>query len=147
MTQQILFIIVILIGAAYARHYGNNAKRNIEKFQMDKANDEYVRKLQFLDVNIFKELRNLNSGFDSESIKYFSEQDFRIVLNRIEQFNLGISGIEPWFNEAFYSVLVAEDVGSDPFDRNWYNQAFEQLKEENNNLIYAATYVVPTNLL
>ena len=147
MTQQILFIIVIFIGAAYARHHGNKAKRNIEKLQRDKAKDEDENKLQFLEVNIFNELRNLNSGFDSESIKYFSEKDFKIVLNRIQHFNLGISGIEPWLNGEFYNVLVAEDFGSNPFDPNWYNQAFEKLKKENNNLIYAATYVVPTNLL
>lgn len=37
MTQQILFLIVVLIGAYYARKYGNKAKRDIEKHNQNKA--------------------------------------------------------------------------------------------------------------
>ena len=37
MTQQILFLIVVLIGAYYARKYGNKAKRDIEKYNQNKT--------------------------------------------------------------------------------------------------------------
>ena len=40
MTQQILFLIMILIGAYYARKYGNKAKCDIEKFNKKKENDK-----------------------------------------------------------------------------------------------------------
>ncbi|CAD0006204.1 hypothetical protein [Flavobacterium salmonis] len=148
MTQQILFIIVILIGAFYARKYGRKAKSDIEKFQKCKANkEEYDKKLDYLNRNVFFGLENQNSGFDSESIKYFLEDDFKIILDRIEDLNLGVNGIEPWFDEEFYDVIVVEDWGNNPFDPNWYKKVFENLKEEKKNLLYAASYVVPLNLL
>ena len=144
MTQQILFIIVILIGAYYTSKYGKKAKFDIEKFQLNKANEEYDKKLDYLNQNIFYGLKNQNSGFDSESIKYFLEEDFKIVLDRVESLNAGISGIEPWFNEEFYNVLVVEDFGDNPFDSKWYKNAFDNFKKENKNLLYAASYVLPS---
>ena len=39
MTQQILFLMVVLIGAYYARKYGNKAKRDIEKYNQNKEQD------------------------------------------------------------------------------------------------------------
>ncbi len=42
-------------------------------------------KAAFLDKHIFHGLKNLNTGFDADSIKYFSEDDFQIVLKRIEK--------------------------------------------------------------
>lgn len=147
MTQQILFVLVILIGAFYARKHGNKAKSDIEKFEKNKADKEYEKKLNYLNRNVFFGLENQNSGFDSESIKYFLEEDFKIVLDRVENLNLGINGIEPWFDEEFYNVIVVEDYGNNPFDSNWYKSAFENLKKEKKNLLYAASYIVPLNLL
>ena len=40
MTQQILFLIVILIGVYYARKYGNKAKLDIEKYNQNKKQDK-----------------------------------------------------------------------------------------------------------
>ena len=54
-----------------------------------------MKKEKYLIENIFKELKNLNYGFDVKTIWYFSESDFEIVLNRIDELGLGIYGIEP----------------------------------------------------
>ena len=43
--QQILFLIVVLIGAYYARKYGNKAKRDIEKYNQNKEQDKIKNKL------------------------------------------------------------------------------------------------------
>ena len=43
-----------------------------------------MKKEEYLDAFIFKELSNLNTGFDAKAIKYFSKEDFKIVLNRVE---------------------------------------------------------------
>ena len=145
MAQQILFIIVILIGAFYARKYGKKSKSDIEKYQLNKANEKYDKKLSYLNQHVFYDLQNQNSGFDSESIKYFFEEDFKVVLDRVEKLNIGINGIEPWLNEEFYDVAVVEDYGNNPFDSNWYKNAFENFKKENKNLLYAASYVLPSN--
>ena len=64
-----------------------------------------MNKEAYLEEFIFKGLTNLNDGFDAESIKYFSQQDFETILNRIEEYGLGIYGIEPWKNGKFYDVI------------------------------------------
>jgi len=119
----------------------------LRSLKKNKADMEYEKKLDYLNRNVFFGLENQNSGFDSESIKYFLEEDFKIVLDRVESLNLGVNGIEPWFKEEFYDVIVVEDYGNNPFDSNWYKNAFENLKKEKKNLLYAATYVVPLDLL
>ena len=44
MTQQILFLMVVLIGAYYALKYGNKAKRDIEKYNQKKEQDSIKNK-------------------------------------------------------------------------------------------------------
>jgi len=102
---------------------------------------------EFLDNYIFRGLQNLNDGFDSSGIKYFSEDDFGEVLKRIKQYGLGVLGIEPWKNGAFYQVKVYEDFTEDATDSNWYMQAFQKFKEEKEGLLYAASYCIPGTLL
>ncbi len=98
-------------------------------------------KNDFLDKYIFFGLKNLNDGFDTESIKYFSETDFSIVLKRVEENNIGISGIEPWLNGEFYNVLTSEDYSANPIDPKWYWKAFEELKKKEKHLQYSASYL------
>ncbi len=102
---------------------------------------------KYLDKHIFVGLKNLNTGFDSPTIIYFSETDFQIVLERVKQNGLGIYGIEPWKNGEFFDVTVCEDFGKDPNDSNWYLQAFQDFKDTGESLQYAATYSIPDKLL
>jgi hypothetical protein len=106
-----------------------------------------INKFEFLRKYVFQGLNNLNDGFDSESIFYFSKEDFGIVLNRAEELNLEIFGIEPWLNGEFYDVKSFEAFNLDPSDANWYRKAFDEFKTGNKNLQYAATYGVPKELL
>lgn len=147
MTQQLLFLAVILIGAYYANKNGKKAKSNIERIQKKKEEDALLSQQDYLEKHIFYGLKNRNMGFDVETIHYFSEDDFAIVLQRIENLNLGINGIEPWSMGEFYDVVTFEDFESDPFDAGWYHKAFDKFRKENADLLYAATYEVPDNLL
>ena len=101
----------------------------------------------FLEKNIFKGLENINDGFDSESIFYFTAVDFEIVLDRIEKYGIGIFGIEPWLNGEFYDVLSYKDFSRDPADSKWYRKAFLSLKINGSKFQYAASYDVPEKLL
>jgi len=101
-------------------------------------------KLNYLIQNVFVGLENLNNGFDSQSIYYFSENDFEIVLDRVEKLGIKILGIEPWRNGEFYDVLGPDDFNS---DLKWYRKAFIKFKESGENLQYAATYKIPSILL
>ncbi|NQX91732.1 MAG: hypothetical protein HRT74_06340 [Flavobacteriales bacterium] len=87
-------------------------------------------------------MQNHNIGFDTPNIKYFSETDFLIVLERVEQHGLGISGIEPWKDGKMHDVLTSEDFNKDSKDPSWYWEAFKQFQDKERGLLYAATYVV-----
>jgi len=104
-------------------------------------------KEDYLNRNVFYGLENLNSGFDADSIKYFSESDFRIVLERVEKLGIGVMGIEPWKNGEFYDVLTCEDFNRTPEDSCWYTKALKRFTLRDSNLQYAATYLIPETLL
>ena len=106
-----------------------------------------LKKEEFLKSKIFFGLKNLNDGFDSESIYYFSESDFEIVLNRAEKYGIGIYGIEPWLEGDFYSVRVHEQLDAEPNDPKWYREAFSEFKKRGKNLQYSATYEIPNELI
>ena len=143
--KQYLFIIMILIGAAYARYYGRKAKIEIEEFNQKKDDRKRAEKIEYLKENVFFGLKNINDGFDTHSIYYFSQSDFEIIIDRVEKLGIGIMGIEPWLNGEFYDVKVAEDYGAVPKDSKWYRKAFTEFKEDNENLLYAASYKIPEN--
>ena len=106
-----------------------------------------MNKKKFLDKYIFAGLTNLNDGFDAETIKYFSEKDFEIVISRVEEYGLGITGIEPWLNGEFYSVTIYENYETSSTDPKWYKAAFQRFAKSGEELQYAATYFVPEDLL
>ncbi|WP_178988056.1 hypothetical protein [Winogradskyella schleiferi] len=106
-----------------------------------------MEQTEFLKKKIFTDLKNLNDGFDSESIQYFSETDFEIVLQRVEHFGIGIYGIEPWLNGKLFDVLGHEDYKKKATDPKWYNKAFSDFKKRQEGLAYAATYKVSKKLL
>jgi hypothetical protein len=43
----------------------------------------------YCDKHLFYGLTNLNDGFDITSIKYFSEKDFEVVLERVKTLGFG----------------------------------------------------------
>jgi len=106
---------------------------------MDK--EAYLKKF------IFEGLTNLNDGFDSERIKYFSQQDFEIILNRVEDYGLGIYAIEPWKDGEFYDVITWEDNSDHPANPSWYKYAFIEFTKKDGNLMYSASYYIPEKLL
>ena len=99
-------------------------------------------KEDFLDKNIFIGLKNMNDGFDVECIKYFSASDFQIVLERVEKFKLGVYGVEPWENGNMFDVY--DDYSKKPTDPDWYNSALSDFIATGKELLYAATYYVPS---
>jgi hypothetical protein len=93
--------------------------------------------------HVFKHLKDLNSGFDSSSIAYFSSEDFMTILLRIIELGLGVTGKEPWKNINFFDVATFEKSGRAPEDHEWYISAFDRFKEMDAYLQYSATYSIP----
>jgi len=108
---------------------------------------EQFRKEEYLDKYVFYGLEDLNDGFDAPSIKYFSEKDFAVVLNRVKELGFGVWGIEPWKDGEYYGVVTCENETNDPTDSNWYMKAFEDFKSHNETLQYSATYFIPDEIL
>jgi hypothetical protein len=111
------------------------------------TNYQNMEKTEFLQKNIFTDLKNINDGFDTETTHYFSESDFETVLKRVEHFGIGIYGIEPWFEGELYDTSAHEEHKKKATDPKWYNKAFRTFKTRQPGLSYAATYKVSKKLL
>lgn len=113
---------------------------DVAEVKLKNYNEENLKKeFEFLKANVFNGLKNLNDGFDSASIYYFSESDFEIVLERIEKNEILILGIEPWLKGNFYDVLSYEDYKTLANDPKWYKKAFTEFKQRGKNLMYSAS--------
>ncbi|CAM3431214.1 hypothetical protein [Aequorivita lipolytica] len=106
-----------------------------------------MEQTEFLEKNIFTDLKNLNDGSDKETIQYFSEQDFEIVLQRVEHFGIGVYKIETWQNGEVSEVAAHEDFKKKATDPKWYKKAFLTFKSRQPGLSYSATYKVSNKLL
>lgn len=106
--------------------------------------DTQFKKLEYLKNNVFYGLTNMNNGFDVDTIYYFLESDFEIILERVEKLGVGVYGIETWLNGNLYDVKGSREFGSDPLDSKWYKKAFLEFKQcSEKNLLYSATYYIP----
>lgn len=106
-----------------------------------------MEQTEFLEQNIFKNLKNINDGFDNETSHHFSESDFETVLQRVEYFGIGIYGIEPWLNDEFFAITTHENFKKKATDARWYKKAFSNFKTLQSGLSYSATYKVSNKLL
>ena len=102
---------------------------------------------EFLEKNVFTNLKNLNAEFDKNPVYYFSEVDFEIVLQRAEHFGLGLYTIEPRYNGAPFDVSNHESYKKKTTDPKWYQKAFLTSKHRQPGMEYSATYKVSAKLL
>ena len=102
---------------------------------------------QFLEKNIFTDLKNLNDGFAEDGIQYFSENDFGIVLDRAEHFGLSIYTIAPWSKDETHEASSHENHKKKATNPVWYKKEFKTLKTRQEGLLYSATYKVSKKLL
>ncbi len=104
---------------------------------------EKKNKNSYLEEHVFHGLNNLNDGFDSRTIKYFSASDFDIVLLRVEKMGIEIYGIEVWKDGEFFDVLSFEDFDTTPGNPGWYWKAFQKFSGMQEELLYSASYHIP----
>lgn len=106
-----------------------------------------MEQTEFLEKNIFTDLKNLNEGTDKETVHYFSESDFEIVLQRVEHFGIGVYSVQSWLNGNANEVASHEDFKKKATDPKWYKKAFLTFKSRQPGLLYSATYKVSNKLL
>ena len=116
---------------------------------MNRMNEKDTDRLreEYLEKHIFCGLTDLNTGFDVPTIRYFSREDFEILMDRVEAAGIGIYGIEPWIDGEFYDVWTCEEFSSEPTNPEWYRTAFDDFATRGVSLQYAASYYVPVRLL
>lgn len=98
---------------------------------------------EFLELNVFYDLKNLNIGYDDDSIWHFNADDFQIVMDRAEDLNLNILGIECWENEQEKFTKYYENYSIS----KWYRKAFQELVDHHSPCIYTATFDIPPYFL
>ncbi|MFT4969305.1 MAG: hypothetical protein ACI9O4_001052 [Chitinophagales bacterium] len=106
-----------------------------------------MEQTEFLKKNVFKNLKNLNDGFDKVNTHYFSESDFEDVLQQVQFLGIGLYEIKTWHNGEFYGVMEHEDFKKKATDAKWYSKAFLTFKMRQEGLAYSATYKVSKKLL
>lgn len=108
--------------------------------------DKYKQKLDFLDQNLFYGLNNLNNGFANLSMRFFSTKDFLVVMERCKILRFGIFGIEGWLVEekTLYITKYYEQFKTYAHDGQWYFTAYNELLTEEKDLMFAATYYIPS---
>ncbi len=102
---------------------------------------------EFLEKNVFTNLKNLNKGSDKDTLHYFSESDFETVLERVEHFGIGVYKIETLQKAKVSDVASHEDFKKKATDPKWYKKAFLTFKSRQPGLSYSATYKVSNKLL
>ncbi len=102
---------------------------------------------EYLSLHIFTGLKNLNDGFNAESVLHFSEADFETILDRIEHSGIGVHKIEPWLNGELFGADTNEKHKKKATDARWYKKAFKTFRLGQTGLTYSATYGVSPKLL
>jgi hypothetical protein len=99
---------------------------------------------EFLEVKIFYDVENLNTGFDNDSIWHFCVDDFKKVMARSEELNIKILGMECWEKEEEKLTKFYEDY-EEP--AQWHRAAFQELVENHAPCIFTATFDIPIEFL
>ena len=106
-----------------------------------------MKQSQFLEKNIFIDLKSLNEGFSEDGIQYFSEKDFGIFLDRAEYYGLSVYTIKPRSKDEKYEASSHVDHKKKATNPNWYKKEFKTLKTRQEGLLYSAKYKVSKKLL
>ncbi len=102
---------------------------------------------EFLEKNVFGDLKNLNEKFEENRFYFFSEPDFDAVLQKVEYFGIGIYTIEALLQGVSYGVSSHEAYHKKATDPKWYKKAFLNFKNGAPGLVYVASYKVSNKLL
>lgn len=94
---------------------------------------------EFLEMNIFYGLKDVNGGCDADSMCHFSAEDFKTIMDRAEDLNVRILGIECWEHEEEKYTAYYEDYKM----KGWHRNAYENLMKDHSPCIFTATFEVP----
>lgn len=103
-----------------------------------------MSELEFLEYNVFDNLRNYNTGYDALSMYHLKPEDFKIAMTRAERLYINILGIECWCSEKEVCAEYLEDYYMNP---NWHRQAFNKIINSYSPCLLTATFDIPESYL
>lgn len=106
-----------------------------------------MEQAEFLEKNVFTDLKNLNDGFDKKENLHFNEWDFAIVLDRAEYYGLSIYEIQAWLDGKLHDTAHHEPVRKKATDSAWYKKALMTFSTRQPGMTYTASYKVSPKLL
>lgn len=106
-----------------------------------------MEQVEFLEKNVFTDLKNLNDGFDKKENLHFNEWDFAIVLDRCEYFGISIYEIQAWLDGVKHDAAVHETFRKKATDSAWYKKALMTFSTRQKGLTFTASYKVSPKLL
>lgn len=100
---------------------------------------DHQQKLEILNSCIFD---GLNKILDNQTfaISHFNKADFEIVLKRVEDYGIGINGIEIFMHGEFYGVRTFEEYHLSHNDSRWYYAAFWELSRKHPDVVFSASF-------
>lgn len=101
----------------------------------------------FLESHIFSNLKSTTKSVENNNVHLFSESDFQQILERTEHFGISIYSIEPFWKGKSFGVQTNEDLKKKATDARWYGKAFATFKHKQPDMLYSATFKVPSKLL
>ena len=104
------------------------------------AGFEYLRR------HVYTGLTNANEENKTSTTYCFTEAEFEIVLQRVQQLGLGIRRIAIWSNDQLFKA-VSPDDNVKHNDPHWYFNAFEYFQSLGLGLQYSASFEIPYELI
>jgi len=71
---------------------------------------------------------------------YFTEENFKKILDRCEQEGHGVFGIEAWIDDFMDLCETCEAYNLSANDPRWYRKAFDKLRLDGLNKLYFGTF-------
>lgn len=100
----------------------------------------------FLEQKVFIGLTSVNKDKKTKDL-YFSEEDFAEILEKSEYFGISIYDIKTTLDGKDFKAVNHESFRKKATDARWYKREFENLKREQEGLLFAANYKVSKKLL
>jgi hypothetical protein len=104
-------------------------------------------KFNFLMKNVIYGCKINQTKIDWEGNRYYSENDFELILQRTKKLDIGIHGIECFLYGNLYDVKVEEEFRKEPTDPTWYESVFNEFQNIRGDFEYSATFYVPDRYL
>jgi hypothetical protein len=126
----------------------NWLEQMLAEFDTPESKLRSEREGRFLQEIIYAELKNLNTGFDSDLIGHFSPDDFLIVIDRCESLGVEVIGVEAFTTDVEPPAKAGlEDIEISPVPGYDWARKLVRKYMERTDITICASFSVPDALM